>query len=303
MANRKACYGSNKAFAADMKKMVNNPLLSDVQFVVGEERKQVFGHKSILSPRCEVFKAMFAQASDAKPKMENGAHVFVLSDTQPHIFLAVIEFIYTNRCYLDACNVTDVLTAAVEYGIEDLKKLCIDFFKSTLTVDTVCEALQAALSYNNSDLKKTCLGFVERNTIGVFKSRTFVEMSEESLSYILQSDKLKADESEVLNAVKEWCTVNSVITGASMKDVARKVIGHVRFSLLDPEYLSLVEKENELKPFIPIRLISEAWRSHALQDKDSNNPQLRPRAGTLPHDALARKLARSQACFAASSED
>ena len=137
-----------------------------------------------------------------------------------------------------------------------------------------------------------------------------------------------------------------------MKDVARKVIGHVRFSLLDPEYLNLVEKENELKPFIPvsighirihiqvvmvvsrvrghalgithvtcydttislllsvvciliimlsdgrvppqIRLLSEAWRSHALQDKDSNNPQLRARAGTLPHDALARKLARSQ---------
>jgi len=300
MANRKACYGSNKAFAADMKKLVNNPLLSDVQFVVGEERKQVFGHKAILSPRCEVFKAMFAQASDSKPKMENGAHVFVLSDTQPHIFLAVIEFIYTNRCYLDACNVTDVLTAAVEYGIEDLKKLCIDFFKSTLTVDTVCEALQAAISYNNSDLKKTCLGFVERNTLGVFKSRTFVEMSEESLSYVLQSDKLKADESEVLNAVKEWSTVNAVITGQSMKDVARKVIGHVRFSLLDPEYLNLVEKENELKPFIPIRLLSEAWRSHALQDKDSNNPQLRARAGTLPHDALARKLAKSHGC---ASED
>ena len=35
-------------------------------------------------------------------------------------------------------------------------------------------------------------------------------MSEESLSYVLQSDKLKADESEVLNAVKEWGTVNSV---------------------------------------------------------------------------------------------
>lgn len=128
-----------------------------------------------------------------------------------------------------------------------------------------------------------------------------------------------------------------------MKDIARKVIGHVRFSLLDPEYLSLVEKENELKPFIPvseiiirnfllqltwylgkpyilytiwnhtayhhitsnqhkpdggvfsqIRLLSEAWRSHALQEKDSTNPQTRPRAGTLPHDALARKLARSQ---------
>ena len=51
------------------------------------------------------------------------------------------------------------------------------------------------------------------NTIlsqGVFKSRTFVEMSEECLSYVLQSDKLKADESEVLCAVKEWSTVNAV---------------------------------------------------------------------------------------------
>jgi len=39
-----------------------------------------------------------------------------------------------------------------------------------------------------------------------------------------------------------------------MKDVARKVINHVRFSLLDPEYLNLVEKENELKPFIPVSI-------------------------------------------------
>ena len=72
---------------------------------------------------------------------------------------------------------TDVLTAAVEYGIEDLKKLCIDFFKSTLTVDTVCEALQAALSYNNADLKKTCLGFVERNTMVGFFSIFFRSVS------------------------------------------------------------------------------------------------------------------------------
>ena len=50
---------------------------------------------------------------------------------------------------------------------------------------------------------------------GVFKSRTFVEMSEESLSFVLQSDKLKADESEVLSAVKEWSTVNAVSNSSS----------------------------------------------------------------------------------------
>ena len=79
-----------------------------------------------------------------------------------------------------------MLTAAVEYGIEDLKKLCIDFFKSTLTVDTVCEALQAAISYNNSDLKKTCLGFVERNTL--VSTCKFVCNTSVSLSVFMLND-------------------------------------------------------------------------------------------------------------------
>ena len=58
---------------------------------------------------------------------------------------------------------------------------------------------------------------------GVFKSRTFVEMSEESLSYVLQSDKLKADESEVLNAVKEWSTVNAVSNCIKMNVLKSKL--------------------------------------------------------------------------------
>ena len=44
----------------------------------------------------------------------------------------------------------------------------------------------------------------------MFKSKSFQEMSSESLATILQSDNLTMDELDIYRAVKEWATVNSV---------------------------------------------------------------------------------------------
>ena len=95
-------------------------------------------------------------------------------------------------------------------------------------MDNVCEAIQAiesiirhvdilllifikaALTYCQDDLARECLTLIDGDPDAVFRSRGFTEMSEEALIYILQSDKLMADEGEILKAVKEWATVNSV---------------------------------------------------------------------------------------------
>ena len=61
------------------------------------------------------------------------------------------------------------------------------------------------------------------------------------------------DEPDILEKVTEWATVNSVVTGATLKEVAKNVIQNVRFALLDPEKLSQVEKENAKKDYIPVR--------------------------------------------------
>ena len=44
----------------------------------------------------------------------------------------------------------------------------------------------------------------------VFKSQGFNELSEDALSFVLQSDQLKMDEEDILAKVTEWATVNSV---------------------------------------------------------------------------------------------
>ncbi len=44
----------------------------------------------------------------------------------------------------------------------------------------------------------------------VFRSKSFHEMSAPALAQVLESDNLNMDENDILAAVKEWATVNSV---------------------------------------------------------------------------------------------
>jgi hypothetical protein len=127
---------------------------------------------------------------------------------------------------------------------------------------------------------------IEQNPEPVFKTRGFTELSDDALSFILRSDKLMADEGEILKAVKEWATVNSVVSGESLGDVCKNTIHHVRFPLIDPEELSFIDKENERKRYIPIALIKNAWKFHATKELDASSKQTTPRAGTLPKESL-----------------
>ena len=60
---------------------------------------------SVFIFRCEVFRAMFA-TSELETE---GANTLVLSDVNPDVFLALLEFIYTNCCSIS----TDMVSRAV----------------------------------------------------------------------------------------------------------------------------------------------------------------------------------------------
>uniref|UniRef100_A0A8C3FFV5 BTB domain-containing protein n=1 Tax=Chrysemys picta bellii TaxID=8478 RepID=A0A8C3FFV5_CHRPI len=53
--------GDAAAFAAAVRSLINNPQFSDVTFVVGRERQEVFAHRCILACRCQAFQGMFSQ--------------------------------------------------------------------------------------------------------------------------------------------------------------------------------------------------------------------------------------------------
>ena len=85
---------------------------SDIRFVIGEERQTIYAHKCLLAARCEVFRAMFAV-----PQGEEAPTPLVLSDIKPSIFLAVLEFIYTNCSSLS----TDMVSQRTQTLVSEKK--------------------------------------------------------------------------------------------------------------------------------------------------------------------------------------
>ncbi|XP_073499676.1 BTB/POZ domain-containing protein 19 isoform X4 [Phyllobates terribilis] len=254
----------------------------DVSFVVGKQRQVVHAHRCILMCRCKVFHRMFSHQLQAAQTPQEMQVPFVLADVQPEVFLAVIEFIYTNSVTLNSVIALEVLTAAVEYGLTDLRKLCVDFISRTLTVDMACEALQAAVSYGQNDLQQRCLSFIERHTVEIIKTQSFRELSDLGIVNILQSDRLSIDEVPLIQAVREWAYVSSVVLDVPVSVVAQDAVRELRLILLSPDELTTLERENGKDDLIPEIQIAQAWKFHALKKVSDTHPHhFQRRKGTL----------------------
>ncbi|XP_066454109.1 BTB/POZ domain-containing protein 19 isoform X1 [Eleutherodactylus coqui] len=269
--------GDPSALPAALRGLINNAQFSDVSFVVGRRRQVVHAHRCILISRCKVFHRMFLQQRPPEVQVP-----FVLADVQPEVFLAVLEFIYTNSVTLDGLLALEVLTAAVEYGLTDLRKLCVDFISRTLTVDMACEALQAAVTYGQNDLRQRCLAFIELHTEEILKTQGFRELSDLGIVSILQSDGLTIDEVPLIQAVREWACVSSVVLDVPVSVVAQDAVRELRLVLLSPDELTTLERENAKDDLIPEIQIVQAWKFHALKKvSDSHAHHFQQRKGTL----------------------
>ncbi|XP_036302273.1 BTB/POZ domain-containing protein 19 isoform X4 [Pipistrellus kuhlii] len=198
-------HGEAEPFSKALRSLVNNRLYSDVRFVVGQERQEVFAHRCLLACRCNFFQRLLGP--------EPGPGVpgpVVLSTVPAEAFLAVLEFLYTNSVKLHRHSVLEVLTAAVEYGLEDLRELCLEFAVKVLDVELVCEALQVAVTFGLGPLQERCIAFIEAHSQEALRTRGFLELSAPALLLLLRSDKLCVDEADLVLAARSWARVGAV---------------------------------------------------------------------------------------------
>uniref|UniRef100_A0ACB8F4H0 Uncharacterized protein n=1 Tax=Sphaerodactylus townsendi TaxID=933632 RepID=A0ACB8F4H0_9SAUR len=76
---------------------------------------------------------MLSQSQEAQAPL-------LLSHVQPEVFLAVIEYLYTNSVTFNNAIALEVLTSSIEYGLNDLRK-----FSSLLRCSTVTLSQMAAV--------------------------------------------------------------------------------------------------------------------------------------------------------------
>ncbi|XP_066125469.1 BTB/POZ domain-containing protein 19 isoform X3 [Saccopteryx bilineata] len=317
-------HGEAEPFSTALRSLVNNRLYSDVRFVVGQERQEVFAHRCLLACRCNFFQRLL------DPEPGPGVPIPVVLSTVPaEAFLAVLEFLYTNSVKLHRRSVLEVLTAAVEYGLEELRELCLEFVVKVLDVELVCEALQMAVTFGLGPLQERCIAFIETHSQEVLRTRSFLELSAPALLPLLRSDKLCVDEADLVRAARSWARVGAAVLERPVAEVAAPVVRELRLALLAPAELSALEEQNRQEPLIPVRTresrlrstqqrggkarvaqglpgegvtgalrsstvtglllqveqIVEAWKCHALRRGDAaRGSSCRRRRGTLPRE-------------------
>ncbi|XP_036925504.1 BTB/POZ domain-containing protein 19 isoform X3 [Sturnira hondurensis] len=297
-------HGEAEPFSTALRSLINNRLYSDVRFVVGQERQEVFAHRCLLACRCNFFQRLLG------PEPGPGVPSPVVLSTVPaEAFLAVLEFLYTNAVKLHRHSVLEVLTAAVEYGLEELREICLEFVVKVLDVELVCEALQVAVTFGLGPLQEHCIAFIEAHsqvqllilvlTIPhtsflldqfsdpqeALQTRGFLELSASALLPLLCSDKLCVDEADLILAARSWARVGAAVLERPMAEVAAPIVRELRLALLAPAELSALEEQNRQEPLIPVEQIVEAWKCHAMRRGNAaRGASCRRRRGTLPRE-------------------
>ncbi|XP_072580280.1 BTB/POZ domain-containing protein 19 isoform X5 [Vulpes vulpes] len=239
--------------------------------------------------RCNFFRGLLG------PKLGPGMPSPVVLSTVPaEAFLAVLEFLYTNSVRLHRHSVLEVLTAAVEYGLEELRararvhwrfQLCLEFVVKVMDVEMVCEALQVAVTFGLGALQERCVAFIEAHSREALRTRGFLELSAPALLPLLRSDRLCVDEAELVLAARSWARVGAAVLERPVAEVAAPVVRELRLALLAPAELSALEEQNQREPLIPVEQIVEAWKCHALRRGDATRgAPCRRRRGTLPRE-------------------
>ncbi|XP_076809731.1 BTB/POZ domain-containing protein 19-like [Clavelina lepadiformis] len=288
--DEKLVRGDQTAFYSLMRKRcINHKDFSDCIFLVGSQRQLIYGHRCLLAGRSEVFRSMFSQQPIHAVASRDSP--YALPKVRPEVFLTALDYMYTNCCTLTSDLAADVMSLAMEYGLDGLRRLCARYLLDGLNVETACDVLQASVIHAQPDMLQKALDFTMRNGQDVMKTEGFQQLSTESLGAFLRGDSLNADEMDILNAVRRWSKNNASVTGRHVKELASPVIPLVRLPLLTPEELTKVEEENKKDGIIPMDQLAAAWRFHALKENTPASYSTCLRAGTTSresHDYLPK---------------
>lgn len=170
--------GGSTSLASDLKKYVNNELLSDVTFIV--EGRSVFAHK-ILCLRCPFFFNMLAG-----DYAERSAREIKLEDVKYDSFIMILEYLYSDEAKINIDNAMELFQAADRFGLERLKRACEHEMLSSITIDTAAAMLFTANEHAADTLRERCMNFILQNFDEVSRTTGFEEMGRTNIELVFE---------------------------------------------------------------------------------------------------------------------
>jgi RCC1 and BTB domain-containing protein len=168
----------------DLKTLLNNPARSDVTFMV--EGRPIYAHRCVIMCRCDPLERMLEG-----PMRESSQKEIVLHEQQYEVFMALLEYLYTDRVAAIQSKTVkvefalDLLSVADQFLVEKLKLLCENSIQKSIDVDNVAHMLSTADQRQAHGLRKKCFEYILRHFGKVIGTQAFSEISKPLLQEVL----------------------------------------------------------------------------------------------------------------------
>ena len=226
--------------------MINNPLMSDVKFVINgssrnsdKSKEVIHAHKFLLSLGSPVLHAMFySNLADSRSDIP-------LDDCDPLSFLEFIRYLYSDEVHLTSGNVFELLYLAKKYIVPFLAESCCRFLELELRENNVFRILEHARLFSESHLEQQCWKLLDTKTSACLQTEGLLWISQDTLSSLLKRDSLTLVDGEcaIFKAAKRWadanCKVRGMVpTGENIRSVLKDAIQFIRFPMIPPRLFS-----------------------------------------------------------------
>ncbi|XP_052782021.1 BTB/POZ domain-containing protein 6-B-like [Mya arenaria] len=236
--NTTVCWQHSDEFSETNLHLLENGILSDISFAAGKKRTIVRAHKMILASRSPVFFSMFCGL------LKETSTVVDIPDINADVFRLFLKYLYTRSCDTNEKTVTSLLYCAKKYDVPSLQKICRDFLRKAITVLNVCTVLDESLLFQEDQLKDECINFISQNTIAVLKTRSFKNLSSNTVKLLLEDDILNCKEIHIYSALKAWgvCECKrkgkNIPTAENIRDEIGELVKLIRFPTMSVEDFS-----------------------------------------------------------------
>ncbi|EFN67984.1 Leucine-zipper-like transcriptional regulator 1 [Camponotus floridanus] len=275
----------------DFGRLLNIRLFCDVEFIVGELETKIPAHIAMVAARSQFLRARIRQAREKRDK--HLEQVFstvdvpikvpplevILKDAVPEAFEMVLNYIYTD--HIDPTKrsddkiedpqsnrivllMMDVYRLAVQFNMERLEQLCVNYLEATISHANVLEALRNAVHLKLYFIKEFCLSFVvkENNYNLIVMSQEFETLDQPLMVEIIRrrqmpqtrtftkyeyesvtGTSLEQDMEAFLNNVgKEFCDITLMLADTLI--TAHKAILAARCSYFEAMFRSFMPENN-----------------------------------------------------------
>lgn len=163
---------------SEFRSLINDSTLSDITFLV--EGREVYAHKLMLM-RCSYFQALFLGNM-----REASMDTISLEQVRYSIFLAVLEYLYTDHVLIPLEDAMELFQAADLFCIPRLKTMCEKRMLQSITVENAASIFHAADTAYAGALREKAKKFILSHFEEVSKTSSFEEMGRRNIELVFE---------------------------------------------------------------------------------------------------------------------